>query len=566
MNNILRDLVLVLFTLTIGLIQSCKKDDSKDPEPITYGTIADIDGNVYKTIQIEIPTGISKSFKTSQNITQIWMAENLKTTKYDNGDPIPNITQNQDWVALTTGAYCNYNNITNNSTTYGQLYNWYAVNTGKLCPTGWHVPTDAEWTTLINYLGGESIAGGKLKEKGTKHWKKTNEGATNEIGFTALPGGIRVYDGLFDMIGNSGYWLSSSEEDESTSYCCFIDSFNSYIKLGTSNKYFGISVRCLNGELPALTVLTTIPATNISPVSATSGGNIVSDIGSSDVTVRGVCWNSSPNPTRQNNKTVDGAGTGSYTSNITNLLPVTTYYVRAYATNSGGTAYGNQISFTTPRSSSISDIIFNPNLTYGSVSDIEGNTYKTIKIGNQVWMAENLRTTKYNDGTTIPLIIDNTSWIGLSTPGYCWYNHDSETYKATYGALYNQYAVDALSNGGKNVCPTGWHVPTDLQWTTLTTYLGGESVAGGKLKEAGTTHWMGNTGGTNETGFTALPGGSRTPSISAFNLVGIGGYWRSSTEFNTSNAWYRSITNNSSSVNRLSNTKLFGFSVRCLMD
>jgi uncharacterized protein (TIGR02145 family) len=156
--------------------------------------------------------------------------------------------------------------------------------------------------------------------------------------------------------------------------------------------------------------------------------------------------------------------------------------------------------------------------------------------------------------------------MGLSTPGYCWYNHDAETYKATYGALYNQYAVDALSNGGKNVCPTGWHVPTDPQWTTLITYLGGESVAGGKLKETGTTHWMGNTGDTNETGFTALPGGSRTASNGAFNLVGIGGYWRSSTEFSSSNAWYRSITNNSGSVNRLNNTKLFGFSVRCLMD
>ena len=138
--------------------------------------------------------------------------------------------------------------------------------------------------------------------------------------------------------------------------------------------------------------------------------------------------------------------------------------------------------------------------TRTSLTDIDGNDYKTVTIGTQVWMVENLKTTKYNDGTAIPNITDNTSWAALTTGAYC-DNINTPSISTTYGRLYNWYAVDnnagtkVASNGGKNVCPTGWHVPSDAEWTTLTTYLGGESVAGGKLKETGTTHWQSpNTG------------------------------------------------------------------------
>jgi len=156
-----------------------------------------------------------------------------------------------------------------------------------------------------------------------------------------------------------------------------------------------------------------------------------------------------------------------------------------------GTAYGTQVSFTT--------------LMSGQFSDIDGNVYNTITIGTQIWMKENLKTTKYNDGSSIPLVTDNTAWINLSTPGYCWYNNDAATYKSAYGAMYNWYTV----NTGK-ICPPNWHVPTDTQWETLITYLGGKIIAGGKMKETGTAHWTSpNIGATNETGFTALPGGYR---------------------------------------------------------
>jgi len=146
--------------------------------------------------------------------------------------------------------------------------------------------------------------------------------------------------------------------------------------------------------------------------------------------------------------------------------------------------------------------MFNPNLTYGTLSDIEGNSYKTIQIGTQVWMAENLKTAKYNDNTSIPLVT-----IGLwgdTNPAYSWYNNDPAT-KDTYGALYKWYTVAT----GK-LCPTGWHVPSDVEWTTLTTFLGGEGVAGGRMKESGTGHWLTpNSDATNSSGFTALPVGSR---------------------------------------------------------
>jgi uncharacterized protein (TIGR02145 family) len=202
----------------------------------------------------------------------------------------------------------------------------------------------------------------------------------------------------------------------------------------------------------------------------------------------------------------------------------------------------------------------NVTLPPNSVTDIDGNVYNTVTIGTQVWMAENLRTTKYNDNTAIPNITDTTAWKALTTPAYCWYNNDASTYKANYGALYNWYTV----NTGK-LAPKGWHVPTDAEWTTLTTYLGGAAVAGGKLKETGTVHWIDNMYATNETGFTALPGGLRWEDGLFYN-VGVIGKWWSATEFLTNNAWYRQMYSKDSDVERYGYFKRPGFSVRCVKD
>jgi uncharacterized protein (TIGR02145 family) len=178
--------------------------------------------------------------------TQTWLLENLKTTHYRNGDPISHITDNGTWSAQTTGAYCNYNNDTNNVATYGRLYNWYTVIDSRgLAPTGWHVASDAEWTTLTTYLGGLSVAGGKLKEAGTAHWASPNTGATNESGFTALPGGYRYHNGIFDNIGYYGYIWSSSEYDATYAWYRGMDYSNATVYPNSCLKKFGYSVRCV---------------------------------------------------------------------------------------------------------------------------------------------------------------------------------------------------------------------------------------------------------------------------------------------------------------------------------
>ena len=207
-----------------------------------------------------------------------------------------------------------------------------------------------------------------------------------------------------------------------------------------------------------------------------------------------------------------------------------------------------------------------------TVTDIEGNVYNTVTIGTQVWMKENLKTTKYNDGTAIPNGTDDFAWGGLTTGAYCDYNNIPSN-STTYGRLYNWYAVDnnasskVASNGGKNVCPTGWHVPSDLEWTILTTYLGGLSVAGGKLKETGTTHWeTPNTGATNETGFTALPGGYHSYFGSSWWGIGSYGVWWSSTEYFTKNANGRGMIYNGAGVVMSPTDEIMGFSVRCIKD
>jgi uncharacterized protein (TIGR02145 family) len=210
-------------------------------ETLTFSTpvqAMDGSGNLYNAIVIG---------------TQTWMQENLKTTQYNDGSAIPNITDNATWDALTSPAYAWYDNNIANKVTYGALYNWYAVETGKLCPVGWHVPTDAQLTQLTNYVGGESVAGGKLKETGTTHWISPNEEATDEYGFTALPGGDRLLNGVFYSIGGIGSWWSSTDTLSIYAWHRFV--WNNYIRFSRiyDSKTNGISVRCLKDNInPAI--------------------------------------------------------------------------------------------------------------------------------------------------------------------------------------------------------------------------------------------------------------------------------------------------------------------------
>ena len=208
----------------------------------------------------------------------------------------------------------------------------------------------------------------------------------------------------------------------------------------------------------------------------------------------------------------------------------------------------------------IDSIVFYSSGTSGpTVVDIDGNIYNIITIGSQEWIGQNLKTTHFNDGSPIPNVIDEAEWISLATPGYCWYNNDQNTYKNTYGALYNWYTIDV-----GNLCPEGWHVPTDADWTQLVTFLGGENTSRGKLKETDLTHWNSpNTGATNDFNFTALPGGIRS---GEFNSLRDNGYWWSTDEAYPSSAWFRWMQNSSAKTSRHHLGKTHGFSVRCIKD
>ena len=241
---------------------------------------------------------------------------------------------------------------------------------------------------------------------------------------------------------------------------------------------------------------------------------------------------------------------------ITGLLKNTTYHFRIKTVTAKETKYGSDLSFTTTNPAK-SKVTYNPALVYGTVTDVDNNVYKTIEIGTQTWMAENLKTTKYSDGSSIPYVPKPGSWTQLSTPGYNWYNNDS----VVYGALYNWYSV----NTGK-LCPAGWHVPGDSEWGVMTTSLGDQSLAAITLKETGNTHWTdAGSGSTNATGFTALPGGYCNTAGSFSNIKRYG-YWWSSTESSTSDGYCRNIFYSFTTFDKNNSSKKSGLSVRCIKD
>lgn len=298
-----------------------------------------------------------------------------------------------------------------------------------------------------------------------------------------------------------------------------------------------------NNKLPSVVTFT---VTNITINSAIVGGS-VSIIGIDTIISRGLCWSTNHNPTIADNIMKQGTGSGEFTTNLTGLIANTTYYLRAYANNKAGTTYGREVIIKT---------------FTGTVTDIDGNVYYTVTIGTQIWMVENLKVTKFQNGDPISNVIADSIWWRINTKAYCNYNNDSNNGKI-YGHLYNWWVV----NDSRKIAPTGWHVPSDGEWTILSNYLGGDSVSGWKLMENGVIHWNSLAlGGSNESGFTALPGGYRN-SIGGFSdLRNKGNWWSSTNSDEDFTGSFGLRMDDMRLYKNLQTNKLGGASIRCVKD
>jgi uncharacterized protein (TIGR02145 family) len=229
MIRYIRLLFLTFFGILI--VWSCKKEEEQKYKFYPSSPVIDIDGHIYKTVIVE---------------QQIWMAENLKATHFSNGDSIPDVKDSTTWKILNSAACCIYDNDLINVQTYGRLYNWYATaDDRKICPLGWHIPSDNEWFNLADFLGGIDHAGGQLKEVGIAHWSNPNMGATNEVGFTALPGGGRDMGGMYKYIKSNGGWWSSTEKDTGSAFLWSMYYSNTSLIHKDFYKKDGFSVRCV---------------------------------------------------------------------------------------------------------------------------------------------------------------------------------------------------------------------------------------------------------------------------------------------------------------------------------
>jgi uncharacterized protein (TIGR02145 family) len=491
--------------------------------------VTDIDGYFYPSIIIN---------------GQEWMQRNLTVTKYRNGDLIPTGLSDASWVSTISGAYAIYYNDWANNILYGKLYNWHAVNDSRgICPTGWHVPSDEEWSAFINYLdpiadGGtnDNMAGGKMKSDAG--WNYSNSESTNESGFTGLPGGSRM--GPYFGFGIGGQWwsITESEYNPLSGMAFEINDQSSRVYRFDANIQNGFSVRCVrDSEI--------IPVQGCTDNTACNYNGFAIQNDNTCMYLNATCddWNASTTDDVINGNCVCSGTQISGSATGGQLLPGN---VTCATQNISVTGCGGKTS-----------------LTY------DGRTYNLVEIGGQCWFANNLATDQYLNGDAIPTGLDNFAWLNTTAGAYAVYNNDP-AYDANYGKLYNWFTtVDS-----RGLCPAGWHVPTDCDWMYLEGSLGmsvtDQEIYGGfrGLNEGGalkaTTDWTSpNTGATNSSGFTAFPGGYRYLNYTG---VGTGGLWWSSTESDLGSGWGRSILHTSSLVSRNGSYGQAGYSVRCVRD
>ena len=551
-----------------------------------YGTstLTDIDGNTYNTVVIG---------------TQCWMKENLRTTKYADNT---SIAQGSSTTTSSTTAYWYYLcNDSSNKPTYGLLYNWKAVmhnasssnanpsGVQGICPTGWHVPSSADWKELANYLSSQSqywcSGNSQYSVKSlasTTGWYSSTYTCTpgytpsnnNATGFSALP-----IPNCLSIALTAEFW--SATEKNSGESLIFLLAYNSPVPYPSSGKAKSekLSVRCVRDDSPTVITdsVTNLSFSYSSPSTYVICGGKVTSAGPDSVTARGVCWSTSPNPTISDSHTTNGSGMGSFTSIITGLKAGTTYYVRAYATGALKTGYGQEVSFTTIPGYPCPAVV---------VADIDGNTYNTVQIGNQCWMRENLRTTKYADNTSIAKGSSASTLVA-----YWYYPNNDISNKTTYGLLYNWKAVmrnasssNANPSGVQGLCPTGWHVPSLAEWDQLTNYVNNQNqyrcsgLNNYTAKSfASTTGWNSSTttctpgytpSNNNATGFSALPAGSFA---SAGSYSAPGTYaqiWGATDNVNHLACYFNLAQNDilATASSSYSPNKEAGRSVRCVRD
>jgi uncharacterized protein (TIGR02145 family) len=480
---------------------------------------------------------------------QCWFADNLATDQYRNGDLIPTGLDNTTWTNTTSGAYAIYNNDPANDATYGKLYNWFTTADSRgICPLGWHVPTDCEWMYLEGSLG-MSVAnqetvgyrdsvGGSMKVMTL--WTQPNTGATNSSSFTALPGGYRNANGSYIEIEDGGIWSSSSEYTLVDSWSRILNYYSSNVGHYAGDKHNGLSIRCIKDS-------------ESSPILGCTDGaacNFLANANQDD----GSCLY--PNTTCDD-------GNANTTNDVINSSCVC---VGIQTTNSG---LGSQVlpGNTTCANEYISVTGCNgqTSLTY------DGRTYDLVEIGGQCWFADNLATDQYRNGDAIPTGLDNSTWQSTTSGAYAIYNDDGAN-DAIYGKLYNWFTtVDS-----RGLCPIGWHIPSDCEWMYLEGSIGMTvqqqqtegyrgTNEGGAMKA--TTNWISpNTGSTNSSGFTGLPGGGRS-NIGTYVSIGVWGFWWCSSDFYSGDAFVRLLNYEYSSVVRqYSNNIHGGFNVRCIRD
>lgn len=475
--------------------------------------INDIDGNFYETIIVD---------------SVEWMRQNLRTTRYSNGDVIDNLIVPSNWDTTSNGSWCYYENDSQFDSIYGKLYNYYSVADSRgLCPLGSHAPTEAEWSSLIAVVVDyDGVSGTGLKSRGTVLWSSSldpNDVGTNNSGFTGHPGGARFLanQGGFFGLEDRGYWWSETGVGRSLHY-------NSQDVGGAPvDSTIGMSVRCVVDNLAQLS---TDSVVSIGALGATVWSTIMSE-GAGPLIEKGICWSASSLPTIADSTSQSTYSPSVYPVAASNLNLNTTYYVRAYAINQDGVSYGNQLSFTTN-----SMLIY----TAGSgVTDLDGNNYPTVVLDGEEWMAENLRVEQYSNGDPILNIEGDTAWGNAVTGAWSWYNNDSQ-FNYPYGKLFNWHAA----SDARNVCPSGWHVPTIGEWELLFDFV--ETSIGqepGAFITTDPNYFTGTANTTNEAGFSGLGAGERSTNLSPiplpnlqFSGINESIRWWSATEFDATSA------------------------------